>query len=50
MGYNFSLFDRQVIADPSEIGEQMQNLRASRQCRGEKLTQTQWEIQGGDEE
>jgi hypothetical protein len=28
----------------------VQNLRASRQCRGEKLTQSQWEVQGGDQE
>jgi hypothetical protein len=50
MGDNFRLFNRQVIADPSEIGEEVQNLRASRQCRGEKLTQSQWEVQGGDQE
>jgi len=50
VGHNFSLLYRQVIADPSEIGEKVQNLRASGQCRGEELTQSQWEVQGGDEE
>lgn len=50
IGDDFGLFHRQIVADPSKIGEQMDNLRTSRQCRSEKLAQAQWEVQSGDEE
>ena len=46
---NGSLFYRQIIAHPSEIGKQTNDLLTGGQCRGEELTKTEREVQGCDE-
>ena len=46
----FSLFHRQVIANPRKVGKQFDNLNTRGQLRGEELAQTQREVQSSDEE
>ena len=46
---NSSLFHRQIIAHPSEIRKQTNDLLTGGQCRGEELTKTEREVQGCDE-
>ena len=46
----FSLFHRQVIANPRKVGKQFDNLNTRGQLGGEELAQTQREVQSSDEE